>query len=89
MALFLAVLQTGAFVVLQHAVVAAEVTLAETAVAYDALCGLLAVLGVAADLLCAHRCSPDGDSRFGWEGEGGESGRRAGVGRRTQRLTGV
>ena len=39
---------------LKHTVLATEMTLAETAVSYDALCLILAVLEVAANLL---RCA--------------------------------
>lgn len=51
--LLLAVLQPGAAVRLQHAVLAAEVTRAEAAVADDALRCVAAVLEAAADLLWA------------------------------------
>lgn len=52
--LLLAVFQTRAVVALQHTVLATKVSLAEAAVAHDALGGVLAVLCVAADLLwCA------------------------------------
>lgn len=47
--------------VFQKAVLATEVALAEAAVANDALSGITAVLGGAANLLCRH----DGDLR-GW-----------------------
>jgi len=49
--LLLAVLQTRACMTLQHPVLATEMTLAEPAVTYDALCGFLAVLALALDLL--------------------------------------
>jgi hypothetical protein len=51
--LLLAVLQPGAAVRLEHAVLAAEVAGAEAAVADDALRGVAAVLEAAADLLGA------------------------------------
>lgn len=54
MALLLAVLQAAAFVVLEHAVLAAEVPLAEGAVAHDALRPVLAVLEGALYLLGRH-----------------------------------
>jgi hypothetical protein len=49
--LLLAVLQARAVMWLEHAVLAAEVTSAEAAVADDALGGVAAVLETAADLL--------------------------------------
>lgn len=51
MAFLLAVLQPTAFVILQHAMFAAELTLAERAVADDALGLVFAVLEGATDLL--------------------------------------
>jgi hypothetical protein len=48
------VLEAAALVVLQKAVLATEVTVAEAAVTKDALDGLAAVLGTAADLLGDH-----------------------------------
>lgn len=49
--LLLAVLKAGAVVRLEHAVLPAEMALAETAVADNALGGVLALLEIAADLL--------------------------------------
>lgn len=48
------ILQTAALVVLQQAMLATEVTTAETTVAKDALNRLSAVLGAATDLLAGH-----------------------------------
>lgn len=58
MALLLAVLQPAALVVLEHAVLAAKVALAEGAVPHDPLRPVLAVLEVALDLLGRH-AAPD------------------------------
>ena len=54
MTFLLAVLQSAALVVLEHAVSAAEVTGAEVAVANDTLRLLPALLETAADLLGRH-----------------------------------
>lgn len=59
--LLLAVLETGACVRLEHAVLATEVTAAESAVSDDALSGVLAVFELAAHLLW--RAAAD------WQGE--------------------
>jgi len=64
-ALLLAVLQAGTFVVLQHPMLAAVMARAETTVADDALGGFLAVLEGASYLLGRHAAS-DGQG----EGEG-------------------
>lgn len=48
------VFEACALVVFQETVTAAEVALAEAAVANDALGGFLALLGTAADLLSGH-----------------------------------
>lgn len=53
-ALLLAVLKALALVVLQEAVLATEMPVAEAAVADNALCGVLALLVAAADLLGRH-----------------------------------
>lgn len=63
MALLLTVLQAAALVVLQHTVLAAEVTGAEAAVADYPLCGVLAVLECTADLFGWHAAAQ-------WQGEG-------------------
>lgn len=60
MALLLAVLQPAALVVLQHAMLAAEVPLAERAVAHDALRAVLAVFEGALHLLGGHAAA-DGE----------------------------
>ena len=60
MALLLAVLQTRALVILQHAVFAAEVAGAEAAVPDDALGRFLAVFERAADLLGRHAAADRG-----------------------------
>lgn len=54
MALLLTVLKPLALVVLEQAVLAAEVTIAETTVTNDALCSVLALLMAATDLLGWH-----------------------------------
>lgn len=53
-ALLLAIFQPGAFVVLQHAVFTTVVSVAETAVADDALRGIFAVLETASDFPRGH-----------------------------------
>ena len=58
MALLLAVLEPGTLVILQHPMLAAEMSLAEGAVAYDALRRLLAVFVCAADFF--RRTAADG-----------------------------
>jgi len=60
--LLFAVLQSRASVRLKHAVLAAEMTLAEAAVADNPLRGILALLEVAADLLW--RATADGKSKM-------------------------
>ena len=54
MTLLLAIFQPGAFVILQHAVFTAVVSVAKTAVAYDALCRVFAVLETASDFPRGH-----------------------------------
>jgi len=56
MALLLAVLEARARVGFEHAVLGAEVTMAEAAVADDALCSFLALLETAAWLAGRHCC---------------------------------
>ena len=73
MALLLAVLQAAALVVLQHAVLTAEVPLAEGAVAHDALRPILAVLEGALDLLRRHAAA-DGQRHVQGRGRGEEIG---------------
>lgn len=51
MTLLLAVLQSTAFVIFQHAMLPAELALAEGAIADDALCLIFAVLEGTSDLL--------------------------------------
>lgn len=77
MRLRLAILETGALVIFQHAVVAAKVALAEGAVADDALRGGFAVFEGAFDLLGRHAAADgEGDVEGGvlGDGEGGEGG---------------
>jgi len=57
MTLLLAILQTAALMVLQHPVLAAEMSGAEAAISDDALGGVLAVFEGAADLLGGHAAS--------------------------------
>jgi len=71
--LLLAVFQAAALVILEQAVAAAEMALAEAAVPDDALGGLLALLGGAADLLGRHDVGRVGAGHAG-------SRRRAGRG---------
>ena len=65
--LLLAVLQTGTSMSFQHAVFGAEVTIAETAVADDALSGLLALLEGASRLARRH-CECGGETLEGGRG---------------------
>ena len=58
MALLLAILEPGTLMILQHPMLAAEMSLAEGAVAYDALRGFLAIFVRAADFL--RRTAADG-----------------------------
>ena len=60
MTFLLAVLQPGALVVFQHAMLGAKVAGAETAIPDDALSRILAVFEGAADFLGGHSAS-DGD----------------------------
>lgn len=80
-ALLLAVLQAAALVVLQHAMLAAEVALAEGAVAHDPLRPVLAVLEGALYLLGRHAAA-DGQRHVQGRGRGEEVGdwRGGGVG---------
>lgn len=78
MTLLLAVFQAAALVILQHAMLAAVVAVAETAVADDALGRFLAVLVGAANLLRGHAAKKresDVDGRRRPDIERGESGR--------------
>lgn len=70
----LAVLEAGAIVRLEHAVLAAEVAAAEAAVTNDALCGVLAIFEVAADLLgcAAAEGQSDVEGALPADGVGGE-----------------
>lgn len=72
MALLLAVLQAAALVVLQHAMLAAEVALAEGAVAHDPLRPVLAVLEGALYLLGRHAAA-DGQRHVQGRGRGRRS----------------
>ena len=72
MALLLAVLQPGTLMILQHPMLAAEMSLAEGAIAYDALRRLLAVFVRAADFL--RRSAADG--KCDMEGGGRRDGER-------------
>ena len=60
MAFLLAVLEPTALVVFQHAMLAAEMSRAEAAVANNTLCGFLAVFECAADFLGRHAAA-DGE----------------------------
>lgn len=74
MTLLLTVLQPAALVILQHAMLAAEMPLAEGAVAHDALRPVLAVLEGALHLLGRHAAA-DGQRHVqgrGWGQEGGD-----------------
>ena len=77
MALLLAVLEPAALVVLEHAVLAAEVALAEGAVAHDALRAVPAVLEGALLLLAG--AAADGEGHVQGRG-GGEEGGDGGCG---------
>ena len=74
MALLLAVLQPTTLVILQHAMLAAEMPLAERAIAHDPLGPVLAVFEGAFHLLGGHAAA-DGQGHVqgrGWGKEGGD-----------------
>ena len=74
MALLLTVLQPTTLMILQHAMLAAEMALAERAIAHDPLGAVFAVLEGAFQLLGRH-AAPDGQGHVqgrGWGEEGGD-----------------